>query len=243
MTAVARWVRRWQNDLAVMFDPAVRHERRRRRARRSLAVRSVVTIGLAWIASVVGASPGIELGEVFWGSVAAIGAVSTVSAGRKVWRLERGPRPLRAAAPPPLPPPGSAARQPLERLASRERALGDLLTVLGPAAGDVGADAAVAAAALRAHAGRLITVESARNGAPAEARAGLDSALAALRQQLEEGVSAYDRMVTAAADAVSAHTSGAGDGMASGMLRLEDASDALLGLARGLREVSGNSGG
>jgi hypothetical protein len=237
-------VRPWRGVLAALRDPVRRHQRLRRRTRRSVAVRSLAALGLAWVTSVVGSSPGVELGEVFWGTATGIAALAAAGSVRRLWQLERAGRPQPPAEPPPLPPAGSSARQPLERLASRERALGDLLALLRTAAGDVAADAAAAAAALRDHAARIVAVEAAQAGAPAEARAGLEAALAALRLRLDEGVSAYDRLVAAAADAVAAgNTAPAGghaaDAVSAGMRRLEDAADALLGLARGLREVSG----
>lgn len=237
------WKGQLRASLATLRDPVRRHERRRRRARRSLVFRSLLTVALAWVTSVVGAAPGVELGEVFWGSVTGCAVVGVLGSVRRVWSLERSPRPARPVTAPPLPPVGSVARAPMERLASRERALTDLLALLGPGAADVGTEAAVAARALREHAGRVVAVEAARRGVPAEAAPGLDAALATLRQRLEEGVSGYDRVVSAAADAVAAAgggTSGRLDG--SVLYRLEDAADTLVGLARGLREVAGTEG-
>ncbi|HEY9475383.1 MAG TPA: hypothetical protein VIS06_16240, partial [Mycobacteriales bacterium] len=99
------------------------------------------------------------------------------------------------------------------------------------------------ACTLREHAGRVVAVEAARRNVPSEAVAGLDAALAALRQRLEEGVSGYDRVVNAAADAVTAARGGTGTSPGTDALyRLEDAADTLLGLARGLREVAGTDG-
>src|SRR5439155_18581636 len=101
--------------------------------------------------------------------------------------------------------------------------------------GDVAAEAGQAALTLREYGVRLRAVESARDGAEGEAAAGLDAAVSTLRQRLEEGVSAYDRVVTVAAEAVSAGSAGSLDAFA--VRRLEDAADTLAGLARGLREV------
>jgi hypothetical protein len=153
-----------------------------------------------------------------------------------MWRIERAPRPVHVP-PAPLPPPAlSAARTPITRLTARENALGELLTVLGPVAGDTWQEASAAAAALRRLADQMVVLESARAGVPVEARPGLEAALAALRSRLEEGVSAYDLLVSAATDAVAA--TAAGDrGDAGSVRRLEEAADSLTGLARGLREV------
>lgn len=217
------------------LDPAVRAERKRRRARRSLAYRTMSALGLAYLASRVGVEPGLELGEVFWATASGFAGLGAVEAARRVWEIERAPTPVRVAAPPTLPPAGSAARRPLERLDSRESALGELLTMLGPTAGDTWAEACEAARALRELAGRIVTLEGTRVKVPDEAVPGLDAALAVLRQRLAEGVSAYDRLVSAAADAVAA---GADGPEAASVRRLEEAGDNLAGLARGLREVS-----
>jgi hypothetical protein len=80
-------------------------------------------------------------------------------------------------------------------------------------------------------------VDRARSGAPPAARAGLDAALGVLVQQLDDGVAGYDALVVAAADAVSATaTFKAGDPVLAS--RLTGATDALAGLAAGLREVT-----
>jgi hypothetical protein len=226
-------------------DPVRRHERRKRWTRRSLAARCVATAGLAWVTMHVDPTPGIDLGEVFWGSTTVVAGAGAAGAGRRLWQLERNPpsvappRPARAARAAPLPPVGSAARGPLQRLAERERVLADLLAHLGPAAEDPRLVAAGAAAALRTHGARMAAVEAARHGAAPASRAGLDTALAVLARQLDDGVAGYDALVAAAAAAVAASaTLQAGDPVLA--QRLTDATDALAGLAQGLREVAGN---
>lgn len=228
----ARWVS-WGPRL---FDPSVRAARRRRRARRSLGIRGLATIALAYVATRVGIHPGLEIGEVFWGAASAVVGAGTVGAGRTVWRLERAPRPVHVPPAPPPPPRSSAASAPLSRLTAREAALGDLLGVLGPVSGDTWPDASAAAAALRRLGGQLVVLEKARVGVPADARPGLDSAISALLQRMHEGVSAYDRLVSAATEAVAATSDGHGSEMAA-VRRLEEAADTLAGLARGLREI------
>lgn len=217
-----------------VFDPTVRAARKRRRARRSFGYRGLGAIALAYVATRVGVEPGPELGELFWVTASLLAGASTVGAGVKVWRIERAPRPVHLPPAPKLPPALSAARAPITRLTARENALGELLTVLGPVAGDTWREASAAAASLRRLGDQLVVLESARVGVPAEARPGLDSALSALQLRLEEGVSAYDRLVSAATDAVAAMP--AGDDAVS-TRRLEEAADNLTGLARGLREV------
>lgn len=238
----------WSLRQLRLFDPVVRAERRRRRARRGVAYRLLGTLGLCYLTSRVGTDPGLELGEAFWGTAAALTGLATAGATSRLWHLERTPSAKRrrtllrggvagiAPAADPLPPVSSAAYAPITRLAARERALAELLTVLGPAAGDAWSEASAAAAALRRLAGQLIVLESARTGVPPEAVPGLDAALGALRLRLAEGVSAYDLVVAAATDAVAAAAEGRVDDAAA-IRRLSEAADSLAGLARGLREV------
>jgi len=196
----------------------------------------VVALAFAWWTFEVGNHPGVEGSEIFLGGVTTLVGVSAVAAGTRWYQLERLPLPPLPAAPPPeLPPVGSAARQPLDRLANRERALAELLALLGPSGVDVSAEAAQAAVTLRDYADRVRAVEMARDAVDGAAAASLDAAVGALRQRLEEGVSAYDRLVAVAAEAVSAGSAGSLDALA--VRRLEDAADTLAGLARGLREV------
>jgi hypothetical protein len=97
--------------------------------------------------------------------------------------------------------------------------------------------AADAAAGLRRHADRVTAVHRARVGAPPASRPGLDAALGVLLRQLDDGVSGYEALVVAAADAVSASaTFQAGDPVLAS--RLTDATDALAGLAAGMRDVT-----
>lgn len=220
-----------------LFDPAARAARRQRRAWRALSYRSLATVGLAYLTSRVGVVPGLELGEFFWGTATALTGLSAVRAGRRVWRLERAPRPVRCPPTPLLPPHQSQAYRAIARLGAREAALAELLTALGAAAGDAWREALGAAGTLRVLADRMVSLESARPGVPDDAQAALDAALAALRQRLEEGVSAYERLVSAASDAVNAAATAHVDESLS-VLRLEEAADQLAGLARGLREVT-----
>lgn len=217
-------------------DPAKQLARRRRRARRSLAVRTTVSGGLLAAALLVGDQAGtVEWGEVLAGTGSGIAAVGAVQSARRVMQLRRIPDPVAAPAPPPLPQRGSVARPPLERLASRERSLRELILVLGPAAGTTWAEASTAAAALREQGNRLVAVERAVKGAT-EPSAELLAAQRTMLARLQEGVSAYDRLVGAAAEAVAASGGEIPDtGAAS---RLQESADALLGLARGLKEIA-----
>jgi len=212
-------------------DPAARLRRRRRRARVGLYMRLA---GAAVVAVLAGMA--VRDGDLIIGAFVSVLAlamlVAVVRSGLVVWHLQRTPMPPSA---PPLPPTGSAARKPMETLAARERTLGELLILLGPAAGDTAAEARSAATVLRGCADRVVTLEAARRDAPADAAGDLDEATCAAADELVGGVRAYERLVSAAAKAVSAS---AGDPAAALTdTRLREAADALTGLAAGLREI------
>lgn len=201
-----------------------------------MGYRLLGTAGFSYLSTVVNSGPGLEYDEVFWATAAALTALATASAGRRLWRLERTPRALPVAAAIPVPPPSSAAHEPISRLTAREHALAELVSLLGSSAREPWSEASAAAAALRRLADQLMVLESARGGVPPEAGPGLDAALAVLRLRLAEGVSAYDLVVAAAIDAVAATTEGRAEDAAA-LRRLSEAADSLAGLARGLREV------
>lgn len=134
----------------------------------------------------------------------------------------------------------------MEKLADSERTLTDLLDQLAApqhgapsgAAGfdvdDARATAMDASAALRGLAARLESIERARDAAPARERGGLESAMTALREQLDEGLEGYGTLVAAAGRAVAASS----DGASPAKDALTDATDRLAGLAIALRELS-----
>ena len=201
------------------YDRAVaRRARTIAKARRALPVQAVVAVG-ALLTSVV-----VSGDDPFW----VVSAVSGVLVARSLGRL-RHPPPvpeLPAASLPALPPPPhprSAAFPAVRRLEVVREELTRLLPLVAPAGRDAASEAWQAAAeadvALRWQASRLAAVEPHR---------GVDAQLLA---QLEAGVAAQERVVTAVADLVAASA----DPLASG--RLQDATDALHGLAQGLREV------
>jgi hypothetical protein len=226
--------RRVQHAVTAWRDPARRFERAKRRARRRLVLLSVLTVGLAWLTWHADGGPGVQAGEVLWGVGTVLAAGKTAAAGRRVWRLEHTAPPSPAAGPLPR---DSAAWPAMRRLAERERVLAGLIAHLGGNADETRAVAADAAAALRGHAARVTAVDRARRGAPPASRAGLDAALGVLVRQLDDGVAGYDALVVAAADAVSASAAfQTGDPVLGH--RLADATDALAGLAAGLREIS-----
>jgi hypothetical protein len=214
-------------------DPVAAFERTQRRAWRGFWTRAAGTVlFVIGFTQVDGLTAHVATGALAVGC-----GISAVGSGWRAWRLSRATPPAPPPAPVPLPPKGSPARPAMERLAERETVLADLFGHLGAGADSARAVAADAAAALRVHAARVTSVDRARRGAPPDARASLDTALASLRGQLDAGVAGYDALVVAAADALSASASvAAGDKVLSA--RLQDATDELAGLAAGLREVT-----
>ncbi|MGH3761057.1 phage shock envelope stress response protein PspM [Actinophytocola sp.] len=146
-------------------------------------------------------------------------------------------------APAAMPPKRSAAREPMQRLAEAEEALGQVLAQLS---GTDGVPAAVpvesvaqaratsteAATALRAVAAQLVAVELARDHAPPLERGPLVEGVSRLREQLDEGLDGY-RSLVAAAGRVVAASSAPGPKQ-----ELTEATDHLAGLAVALRELS-----
>ncbi|HEX3811543.1 MAG TPA: hypothetical protein VHX59_01770 [Mycobacteriales bacterium] len=212
-------------------DPAAKLRRRRQRARIALYLR-VVGAAVAGVLTGIAFADGDMLIGVFIGLFTAALIYAVVQSGLVVWHLQRTPMPV---APPALPPAGSGARKPMETLAARERTLGELLILLGPAAGDTAAEARSAATVLRGCADRIVTLESARRDAPADAAPDLRQALEVADEQLDGGVHAYERLVSAAAKAVSAASGNPAAALAD--TRLRDAADALNGFAAGMREI------
>ncbi|CAM3174507.1 hypothetical protein SAXI111661_21415 [Saccharomonospora xinjiangensis] len=236
-----KWVR-WN-------DPAAKHERRKRRTSRALTLWIILSL-LSVLYAVVGYA-GITGGIDGWQG-AFSGLVGTViftvfgvRSGIRLYRLSRTTV-VSAPRPPALPRTGSAARQPMERLARSEASLTDLLAQLSASA-DHGtapvpalsveqtrATAAEAATALRALAARIESVERAKVSAPAGEQPALNTAIASLRAQLDDGVEEYGALVAAAGRAVAASSGGVSQAKDA----LTDATDRLAGLASALRDLS-----
>lgn len=237
--------------VAAMRDPRARALRRRRRARRAIVLRSGVTLVAGTVTAVIGSREAVELAEVAAGSVAAVAALGAGMAGARLVRLYRIPLPPPQETPAAvLPPLDSAAREPMVRLAAAEASLADLLAVLerprhGIAAvppealGSTRVALAEASAQLRSAAEALCAVERAAAsdslsdpaGTAVGRRTGLVDAVAALRRQLDEGVDEVCGLVTAAGAVVTAA------GPENRPAALADATDRLIGLAAGLREL------
>lgn len=220
-----------KSAVAAYREPRARLIRARKRARIAFTVRAVVAVAMIVVVWHLFTLQDQIAGAAF-GVIAAAALVVTVGSGRRAWKLERTPLPQPA---PPLPPSGSIARPHVDRLAARQQALKKLLPSLGEAAEDTAVEADRAAIALRRYAARLAAVEAARAATGSTDARELDQAVASLSARLESGVAAYERLVRAAAEAVAASGSGRPDPMA--MRQLEDATDRVAGLAKGLREV------
>jgi hypothetical protein len=217
----ARAAARVQQRAELAHAKAVRRrERKVRRARERLPRQTVLGLG-AGLATVP--ADGFEawlLGAA--AVVLALGAVRSLG-------VLRSPPPAPAPAVPalpavPMPPsPRSAAFPAVRRLEAVREELRRLLPLVSPAGRAAAEEAWQAASeadtALRWQAARLAAVEPHR-GADAD-----------LLRTLEDGVGCQERLVTAVADLVAASA----DPLASS--RLQDATDALHGLAQGLREV------
>jgi hypothetical protein len=202
---------------------------------------TVLHSGIALVAgavtAVIGSSPGLELSEVAAGSVTALAGLAAATAAVRLIRLHRVPLPPQRGAPATLPPPGSAAREPMVRLADAHAALTDLLGVLARSRHGVvmvaaetlestRAAFAEATTELRGTADAIRALERAASGGPE-----LLDAVTALRAQLDEGVDEACGLVSAAGAVVAAA------GTDHRPAALAEATDRLTGLAEGLREL------
>ena len=197
-----------------------RRERVLAQARRGLPRQTLVAAGAA--AATWPLDGGWAWAAMTTSAIAGLGAWNSLQTLR---RPPQPPQPVAAAAPllPPPPPRRSATFPAIWRLEVVREELRRLLPLVAPAGRDAATEAWQAAAeadlALRWQASRLAAVEPHR---------GVD---AELLGQLEAGVAAQERVVTAVADLVAASA----DPLATG--RLQDATDRVHGLAQGLLEV------
>jgi hypothetical protein len=199
-----------------------RRERAQAEAREALPRHAVVTVAAALASWPLDGGLGVV--------AVVVSGISGLKAYRDVCRLRRPPLPPLPSLPVavPAPHPRSAAFPAVHRLEAAHRELTRLLPLVAPIGREAAAEAWHAAAeadgALRWQAARLAAVEPVR---------GLEQAVL---QPLYDGVATQERLVTAVADLVVAST----DPLA--VSRLQDATDALQGLAAGLREVRGLAG-
>lgn len=251
-----------QEALARRTDETVRIERQRRRLERkrlwasrwATAWALISLIAVTWVvlsfAGLVDNDSDLE--NVIGGiAVALVTGALAIRSTRRMVLLKRAQREFDGQhkpqqvtpALPVMPPKGSAAREPMQRLAEAEVALSELMRQL---AGAEGMPASVplesvaqaeqtgveAANALRAVAAQLVAVELARDHAPSMERGPLVDGVRRLREQLDEGLDGYRSLVAAAGRVVAASSS------AGPKQDLADATDHLAGLAVALRELS-----
>jgi hypothetical protein len=132
---------------------------------------------------------------------------------------------------------GSAITKAWDRL---DRASATLLALAGRLTGPGEAavlEAAVAEQWLRDLGQRVASVERAIPLSPADRRASLEESHAGLTEQFTEGVTAYERLVAAAASYVAEDGHPVTPGRHPGLSGLIDATDRLRGLAEGLAEL------
>ena len=247
-------VQQVQNAVARRSDPNIQLERKRARlarkrawAGRWLTLWALITAICIVIA--VGSLSGVidDLDRSAAVMSIIIGLISGTFAARAGLRMRQLTEARAALAPgaaapvmvSALPPKGSLAREPMERLAAGESTLAELLAQI-TRGGSVpaesvehtrrtGADAAVV---LRRVAAQLRAVERARDHSPPLERGPLADAVRALRVQLDEGVDGYGSLVAAAGRVLAASSMGTPN------QDLTEATDHLAGLAVALRELS-----
>ncbi|GAA4546858.1 phage shock envelope stress response protein PspM [Amycolatopsis samaneae] len=243
--AKARWDR-WN-------QPAAKLERRKRRTSRAMTLWILLTIlcGIYMVAAGTGVFNVSGAAQIPQAVTALAGMVVFgtlgVRSGLRLRTLKRVELPQAPAGPPPLPPAGSMAREPMERLAESEASLAELLRQLSlPSAHGVSAvpeisvadarnTADEAAKALRGLAARVQALERGRDAAPAREKSALEAAVRKMREQLDDGLDGYGALLAAAGRAVAASGDG---GIGASKDALTDATDRLAGLALALRELS-----
>ncbi|MCL2533362.1 MAG: hypothetical protein FWE39_04265 [Nocardiaceae bacterium] len=234
--SVADTMRRWS-------DPRERMLRKRRRVRKR-----ATRFGIASGAGVVGTASLAVASAPDWtmvatGGAAALFAIPAVAAITSYRRLTATPLPPAPVSRRPLPPPGSAARAPLERLARAEGSLQQLVGVLGRSAvvdvaelDRTGETARSASEALRAVAADVVAMESAGRATSAAA-SHLERSIGAAVGQLDVGVTQYEGLVTAAAKMTAPAQSSSYTWLERQREELLSASDRLEGWAEALGEV------
>lgn len=233
---VADKVRRWS-------DPREKMLRKRRRARRRATRFGIVSgAGVVGTASLAVASAP-DWTVVATGGATALFAIPAVVAVGTYRRLTATPLPPAAVSRQPLPPTGSAARAPMERLARAETSLNQLLGVLGKSAvvdvdelDHTGETARAASAALRSVASDVVAMEDAGRGT-AVAAPHLEHAVRNAEQQLDVGVAQYEGLVAAAARMTAPVQSTSYSLLDQQREELLSASDRLEGWADALGEV------
>ena len=199
-----------------------RHERRVTRAKEALPKQAATFVVLG-LASIPLDGP-LEAATGGVGFFALLFGVRSFAILRSPEPPAPPPEPFQPPPPLPVPPPPASVAFPyVRRLEAVRDEMRRLLPLVGPSGREAAEEgwqaASEADTALRWQAARIAAVEGHRPVDPA------------LLQALEEGVGCQERLVAAVADLVAASA----DPLATG--RLQDATDALHGLAEGLREL------
>jgi len=224
-------------------DPRRKAERKRRRVRRRARIFGAASgsTGVATMTVAATSAPDwLIVGGTGTTVLLGIPAVAAVAAYR---RLRTTPLPPSAPARRALPPVGSAARAPVERLAASERSLHELLGILtrsGVVASedvdDTARIAAAASASLTAVAHDIVAMERAAVGSTGAA-VHLSTSITSTAARLADGVQQYDGLVAAAALLTTPGASGSLSALDSRRDALQFASDRLEGWAYGLERL------
>lgn len=233
-------VRNWNKP-----DPATRLRRKVGKADRRRTRWAYTAAGCSGIAVILVLTGGSMTVFALFVVLAVLSAVTSVRSYTQLRALRKEQATLPAAAPVPaaMPPKSSRAYEPMRRLAGAEASLADLLNQLDHDSehGAVPAESVTearatgkeAAAALRAVAARLATLETAVQHTSGANRAELAAAVDELRGQLDAGVEGYGELIAAAGRVVAAGTPAP-----THRVVLTEATDRLAGLAAALRELS-----
>lgn len=224
-------------------DPRKKAERRIRRTRRRATLFGAAS-GSMGVATVTVAATSAPDWIVVGGSgTTVLFAVPAVAAAAAYRRLRAQPLPAAAPVRRALPPVGSAAREPIERLAAAERSLHELTGILARS-GAVAADdvhdttriAAAASATLTEVAHDIVAMERAALGSPAAA-VHLSGSIGSTAARLTDGVHQFDGLVAAAALLTAPGSSGSLTALDARRDALQFASDRLEGWAFGLEHL------
>ena len=202
--------------------------RKRSLSRRGFAYRLLGAIGLIVLTLEIGDRAGVEIVEIIVGLAALVVTAGAIEAGVRAYRINLGRYVFPQIPVSALPAESSRSFAPLARLAARERELaGQLASLPEAVAADTWIRASVGVRALRTHAARIVALES-----PARSIGDGVAALDLLASRLREGVSAYERLTDTAAELVA--QLGERPVPADARVRLAAATDALVGMTRGL---------
>ena len=246
------------------MDERTRYTRRLRRLRSSARRWSVLGGGLTAAAAVLTPYSGIGIADAAWAGAA--GASAMLAWWRWSDHRELAATPAPPAPSPALPgqrlsaaierfPAGRTVLHEVRRQKNRYALRGSAITsawdrldlassTLGALAGRLTGpgeaavlEAAVAEQWLRDLGQRVASVERALPLSPPDKRAALEQSHASLADQFTEGVTAYERLVAAAASYVAEDGHPVTDGGHPAMSSLVDATDRLRGIAEGLSEL------